>query len=59
MKKHQKYNPISFLNDIVLIKLLTNVTLNNLKKVTCLPKVELSNYPFVQVDIWTTGWADI
>jgi len=47
------------LNDIALIKLSTNVTLNTFVQVACLPNIQSSNYPVDQVDIWTSGWGDI
>lgn len=56
--KHLDYNPTTFFDDVAIIKLSKNITLNEYIQVACLPIYQSDNYPSTQVDAYTAGWGD-
>jgi secreted trypsin-like serine protease len=57
-KKHQNYNPNNLLNDIAILKLSEEVTLNERIQIACLPQQKSQNYPSqTNIDSWVVGFG--
>jgi hypothetical protein len=55
--KHENYNDTTYENDIALLKLPYEVTLNKYIQVACLPQQPSSSYPSSNQSAWIVGWG--
>jgi len=56
--KHASYDSTTMLNDIALLILDQNITLNTYVKLACLPNSS-SSYPPVNQNAWASGWGTL
>jgi hypothetical protein len=57
LKKHEAYDEMSILNDIALLILDRDVTLNENIQIACIPNASSNTYPGTNVDGWIVGWG--
>jgi trypsin len=56
---HENYSSSDYSNDIALLFLPTNVTLNNYIQIACLPKESSNTYPGTNVSVYAAGWGTL
>lgn len=54
--KHASYDANTYLNDIALLILDSDITLNTYVKLACLPNAS-TTYPPVNQNVWASGWG--
>jgi hypothetical protein len=57
LKKHEGYNSTAKQNDIALLYLTTDVTLNSFIQTACLPPYSSVYYPGLNMDVFAVGWG--
>jgi secreted trypsin-like serine protease len=55
--KHEDYDSKNYLNDIAILKLKREVSLNTNIQIACLPPSQSSSYPAFNQSSWTVGWG--
>jgi trypsin len=56
-KKHASYSDTTFQNDIALLYLASDVTLNNYIQIACIPSTSSTSYPGINLDVYAAGWG--
>jgi hypothetical protein len=56
-KKHSSYSDTTLQNDIALLYLSADVTLNNYIQTACIPTSPSTSYPGENIDVYAAGWG--
>ncbi len=55
--KHKSYSDRTLQNDIALLYLESDVTLNNYIQIACLPSASSTSYPGANIVVYAAGWG--